>query len=205
MTCVWDNIPKELIFYWPWTDTFFSCSVFCSFQSSIFYVQPRLLMWAFCSPQHVPSPALPRIRVLPSRVKSVTLRCVSPPLCDHDAPPTMLFSQHATRPLIPHANIRFLRPPARPPHSHLILPSSCSSPSSTCRLELPTAHPTSLPFSHFHGKCPTSPAAVSSLSFVFYPLPALFSQPSPCRPPRSGLLWQEQRIGASMSSHSPQW
>lgn len=57
-----------------------------------------------------------------SRVKSVTLRCVSPPLCDHDAPPTMLFSQHATRPLIPHANIRFLRPPAsRPPHPSIIL------------------------------------------------------------------------------------
>lgn len=81
-----------------------------------------LLLAAICPPSLSLSPLVTQA----SRVKSVTLRCVSPPLCDHDAPPTMLFSQHATRPLIPHANIRFLltaasslHHPAPPPPPHL--------------------------------------------------------------------------------------
>lgn len=48
-------------------------------------------MWTFCLLQYVTSLLITET----PRVKSVTRRCFSPPLCDQVAPPTMLFSLHA--------------------------------------------------------------------------------------------------------------
>lgn len=61
------------------------------------------------------------------RVKNVALWCVSPPLCDQDAPPTMLFPQHANPSTSLRANIRFLCPPPLQFHNPTITPSCFSS------------------------------------------------------------------------------
>lgn len=90
---------------------------------------------------------------------------------------------------------------ARPPHGHLIPPSSCSSPSSTFRRKLPSFPP----FSHFHGMRSFSMSCICShLSHALYALPALSARPSPCPPACSDGLRRERWMAVSMSSRSPQ-
>lgn len=80
-------------------------------------------MWTFCLLQYV----IFQLITETPRVKNVTPRCISPPLCDQVAPPTMLFSLHAIHPFILHANAHFLCPPPLRSHDHTISPSSYSS------------------------------------------------------------------------------
>lgn len=80
-------------------------------------------MWTFCLLQYV----IFQLITETPRVKNVTPRCISPPLCDQVAPPTMLFSLHAVYPFILHASTLFLCPPPLRAHDHTTSPSSCSS------------------------------------------------------------------------------
>lgn len=168
-------------------------------------------MWTFCFLQYV----IFQLITETSRVKNVTLRCVSTPLCDQDAPPTMLFSLHAIYPFILHANIRFLCPPPLRSHDHTISPSSFSS-STFKHFFSPNALPAFLsfflqPYNFTHAlSTPPSFALVSFFHSFILSYPPM-SLPS-ILPPNPPFLCQSAVTGfvgvglaMSMSSHSQQW
>lgn len=170
------------------------------------------MMWTFCLLQYV----IFQLITETPRVKNVTQRCISPPLCDQVAPPTMLFSLHAIHPSI--------HPPCQCP-----LPVSSSPPISWphhLSIILLLLHVEALLFplcaSYFPSILPTNSLVLSlnlcqslslfSLLSHSFILPYLLLSLLSILPPNPPFLFQSAVTGSvgeglavSMSSHFQQW